>query len=116
MEMTSKLENRPAIVYGVEIGLKTYYVHGHDDRTVRRLVAAYLGIHWPAIVASSRPGSMHRASCEGWHGVWHECRIYRAHMLPGGIYPCEGKAWHKIECFELSPEGISEFRRVYRKH
>lgn len=51
------------------------------------------------------------ATDNGWHSA-PECRIVRRpQVCSAGIYPCANSV--PIDSFELSPEPIAEFLRVY---
>jgi hypothetical protein len=99
-----------------EIRLAAYWlprVYG-DDARARRVTARWIRLFWRKYVehiTQRHPGSMAAADAEGWYSP-PTCEIYRSGaLLPGYVVPCNGGS--VIESFELSPEPIAEFVRVY---
>lgn len=102
-------------VYHINLPNRDVYLYGIDDRKAKRWLAAWLGLLWPRYAAHIRdkhPGSMARGFVDGWGGIWGKATVRRATLLPVDVIPCEG--WVTLEHFELSPEPIREYRRVFR--
>ena len=100
-------------VYLFTVGTAEFRRYGLDDRQARRLLARWIRACWDRYRARKRevyPGSMADAIDNGWHKLpW--AHIRRIWCPIPGIVPC--KDWTVIEKFELHPEAIAEFLRLY---
>lgn len=102
----------PRYIYSFHIGTEQFYTYSRDDRRAKRLLARWLRLMWPKVVASCPAGSIaHAVNTVDWAGRFPQAEIRRAWMTDNYIVPTEG--WATIENFEATDGPIEEFVRVF---
>ena len=103
---------KPQYTYHFTIGTSEFYTYSRDDRQAKRLLARWLKLVWPKVVASCPDCSIaHAINTVDWAGRFPQATIKRVWCESAYTVPDQG--WATIESFEATDGPIGEFVRVF---